>query len=149
MTGVEMRAVAIVIIAVLGVMLAGGCGGSAAPTPMPLPTSTPPATHMPGATATEVPASPGGGDEDGDGVVREVTVGPELVACEGPFPQQCMVVDGELFYGDIDGFEYEAGYRYRLRIERYDSFPGQTEIPQDTGRYGYRLVALLEKERDR
>ena len=142
-----MRAVAIVIIAVLGVMLAGGCSGSAAPTSTPMPTSTPAPTHMPG--AMEAPASPGGGDGDrrGDGAVREVTVGPELVACEGPFPQQCMVVDGELFYGDIDGFDYEAGYRYRLRIERYDRFPGQTEIPQDTGRYGYRLVALLGKER--
>ena len=135
--------IVIAIAAVLGVMLAGGCGGSAPPPPMP--TSTPAATHMP--VATEVPASPSGGD--GDGAVREVTVGPELVACEGPFPQQCMVVDGELFYGDIDGFEYEAGYRYRLRIEQYDRFPGRTEIPQDTGRYGYRLVTLLEKERGR
>lgn len=142
-----MRAVAIVIIAVLGVMLAGGCSGSAAPMPTPMQASTPAPTHTPG--EMNVPASPGGGDGDGrgDGVVREVTVGPELVACEGPFPQQCMVVDGELFYGDIDGFEYEAGYRYRLRIEQYDRFPGQTEIPQDTGRYGYRLVALLGKER--
>ena len=132
-----MRAAAIVIIALLGVMLAGGCGGSAVPTPM--------LTNTPAPAATEMPALPGG--SDGDGVVREVTVGPELVACEGPFPQQCMVVDGELFYGVIEGFEYEAGYRYRLLIEQYDRFPGQTEIPQDTGRYGYRLVELLGKER--
>lgn len=138
-----MRAAAIVIIALLGVMLAGGCGGSAAP----MLTNTPAPAHTPG--AMEMPASPGGGDGDGDGdgAVREVTVGPELVPCEGPFPQQCMVVDGELFYGDIDGFEYEAGYRYRLLIEQYDRFPGRTEIPQDTGRYGYRLVEVLGKER--
>ena len=58
-----------------------------------------------------------------------------------------MVVDGELFYSVIEGFEYEAGYRYRLLIEQYDRFPGRTEIPQDTGRYGYRLVELLGKER--
>ena len=123
--------IGIVIAVALGVMLVGACGGPAvAPTDTPAP------------IATAMPASPGD-----DGNVREVTVGPELEACDGPFPQQCLVVDGELFYDAIEGFEREAGYRYRLRIEQYDRFPGQTEIPQDTGRYGYRLVAVLGKER--
>ncbi len=92
--------------------------------------STPPA---PPATR---PATPGG-------AIQEVTVGPELVECVGSYPRQCLVVDGELFYDPIDGFRHQAGYRYRLRIERYDRFPGQTEIPQDTGRYGYRLLEIL------
>ena len=127
--------IGIVIAAALGVMLVGACGGPASPVSAPTDTQTP--------AATELPASPGGAD----GAVREVTVGPELEACDGPFPQQCLVVDGELFYDAIEGFEHEAGYRYRLRIEQYDRFPGQTEIPQDTGRYGYRLVAVLGKER--
>ena len=132
--------IGIVIAAALGVMLVGACGEPSSPTPTLMPTDTP------AAMATTMPASPG--DDDGDGgAVREVTVGPELEACDGPFPQQCLVVDGELFYDAIEGFEHEAGYRYRLRIEQYDRFPGQTEIPQDTGRYGYRLVAVLGKER--
>ena len=123
--------IGIVIAAALGVMLVGACGGPAvAPADAPAP------------IATAMPASPGDA-----GAVREVTVGPELEACDGPFPQQCLVVDGELFYDAIEGFEHEAGYRYRLRIEQYDRFSGQTEIPQDTGRYGYRLVAVLGKER--
>ena len=130
--------IGIVIAAALGVMLVGACGGPASPaTPMP--------TDTPAPAATKLPAS--AGDGDADGAVREVTVGPELEACDGPFPQQCLVVDGELFYDPIDGFKHEAGYRYRLRIEQYDRFPGRTEIPQDTGRYGYRLVAVLGKER--
>ena len=80
-----------------------------------------------------------------NGSVQEVVVGPEQVECTGSAPQLCLVVDGELFYDEIEGFEYEAGYIYRLRIEEYDRWPGQTEIPQDAGRYGYRLLELLAK----
>ncbi len=46
--------------------------------------------------------------------IREVTVGPTLAKCYGVGLQSCMVVDGKFFYGRIDGFEYEAGYDYRL-----------------------------------
>ena len=130
--------IGIVIAVALGVMLVGACGGPGVPASL-MP------TDAPAPMATPMPASPG--DGDADGAVREVTVGPEREACHGPFPQQCLVVDGELFYDAIEGFEHEAGYRYRLRIEQYDRFPGETEIPQDTGRYGYRLVAVLGKER--
>ena len=31
-----------------------------------------------------------------------------------------MVVDGGLFYDGIEGFDYEPGYDYRLRIGKYD-----------------------------
>ena len=34
-------------------------------------------------------------------------VDPELKECVGVGPMQCMVVDGELFYSRIDGFDYE------------------------------------------
>ena len=112
---------AIILVAALA------CAASSAP-------DTPPAVP-----ATR-PAAP-------DGTIQEVTVGPELVECVGSHPQQCLVVDGELFYDPIDGFRHQTGYRYRLRIERYDRFPGQTEIPQDTGRYGYRLLEILEQTR--
>ena len=94
----------------------------------------------PPAPAATRPATPGG-------TIQEVTVGPELVECVGSYPQQCLVVDGELFYDPIDGFRHQTGYRYRLRIERYDRFPGQTEVPQDTGRYGYRLLEILAQTR--
>jgi hypothetical protein len=76
--------------------------------------------------------------------IREVTVGPTLAKCYGVGLQSCMVVDGEFFYGRIGGFEYEAGYDYRLRIGKYDPWGGQ-EPPQDAGRYAYRLLEQLEK----
>ena len=33
-----------------------------------------------------------------------------------------MVVDGKFFYDGIEGFEYEAGYDYRLRIGSVGEF---------------------------
>ena len=52
--------------------------------------------------------------------IREVTVGPALAKCYGVGEQTCMIVDGEFFYDGIEGFDYEAGYDYRLRIGKYD-----------------------------
>ena len=75
--------------------------------------------------------------------VMEVTVGPELIDCVGPAPMKCLEVDGKLFYTDIDGFEHEEGYTYRLKIERYEAFPG--EPPQDASRYGYRLIEVISR----
>lgn len=75
---------------------------------------------------------------------REVTVGPTLAKCYGVGLQSCMVVDGNFFYSQIEGFEYEPGYDYRLRIGKYDPWDGG-EPPQDAGRYAYRLLEQLEK----
>ncbi len=89
-----------------------------------------------------------GSDESatGDGVtMMEVTVGPELLDCVGVGPRKCMEVDGRLFYEGIDGFKYEEGHTYRLKIERYDAFPGEKEPPQDASRYGYRLIEVISK----
>ncbi|MCY3598661.1 MAG: DUF4377 domain-containing protein [Gemmatimonadetes bacterium] len=74
----------------------------------------------------------------------EVTVGPTLAKCYGVGVRTCMVVNGGLFYDGIEGFEYEAGYDYRLRIGKYDPWGG-SEPPQDAGRYAYRLLEQLEK----
>ena len=76
--------------------------------------------------------------------IREVTVGPTLAKCYGVGLQSCMVVDGKFFYDGIEGFEYEAGYDYRLRIGKYDPWDGE-EPPQDAGLYAYRLLEQLEK----
>ena len=76
--------------------------------------------------------------------VLEVTVGPTLAKCYGVGPRSCMVVNGGLFYDGIEGFEYEAGFDYRLRIGKFDPWGG-SEPPQDAGRYAYRLLEQLEK----
>lgn len=75
---------------------------------------------------------------------RVVTVGPTLAKCYGVGLRTCMVVDGGFFYDAIEGFEYETGYTYRLRIGKYDPWGGR-EPPQDAGLYAYRLLEQLEK----
>ena len=82
-----------------------------------------------------------------DTETKEVTVGPELKDCVGVGPRKCMIVNGEFFYDSIDGFEFEPGYEYKLRIERYDAYPGRDEPPADASMYGYRLIETIEKTR--
>ncbi len=87
------------------------------------------------------------GDEDAAetaGTIMEVTVGPRLLDCVGVGPMKCMEVDGGLFYDGISGFEHEEGFSYRLKIERYEAYPGR-EPPQDASRYGYRLIEVISK----
>ncbi len=92
------------------------------------------------------PLDGSGEPANGDGVkIMEVTVGPDLVDCVGVGPRKCLVVDGKLFYDGIDGFKHDEGCTYRLKIERYDAFPGQKEPPQDASRYGYRLIEVISK----
>ena len=78
--------------------------------------------------------------------IREVTVGPALARCYGVGEQTCMIVDGSLFYDGIEGFNFEAGFNYRLRIGKYDPYNGG-EPPQDAGQYNYRLLEQIEKTR--
>lgn len=85
-------------------------------------------------------------DSIGPGYIEiiEVTVGPTLARCYSVGERTCMVVDGSLFYDGIDGFTFEPGYTYRLRIGKYDPWGGE-EPPQDAGKYAYRLLEQLEK----
>lgn len=120
-----------IIVALWVSVVAAACstdGGTAEPT-------------TPAATTTVQPTlSP-------DAEVMEVSVGPELESCVGLYPMMCMVVDGGLFYDAIDGFDFEPGYEYKLRIERYDAWPDVEEPPQDAGKYGYRLIEVIRKTR--
>ena len=116
------------------------------PAPTPTPTPAPPATPEPTATITAPTPAVIATPTDPD-LVQEVTVGPQRMECVGVAPQMCLVVNDELFYEEIDGFDHQPGYAYRLRIEQYDRWPGQTEIPQDVGRYGYRLLEVLAQQR--
>ncbi len=62
-------------------------------------------------------------DEQPESGEKTVYVGPQLVDCVGVAPQQCMQVkedpqaDYTLFYDQIEGFEFEEGYEYELRIK--------------------------------
>ncbi len=76
-------------------------------------------------------------------------IGPEFVDCEGGAgPQLCMRIrkspDGEwqLFYGAIDGFEYEEGYQYEIVVQ----IDPVENPPADGSSLQYTLVELVDKE---
>ena len=91
---------------------------------------------MPG--IRQVDGRRGGQGDGGDG--RAPATGLRRVG-----PRKCLEVNGRLFYEGIDGFKHKKGYTYRLKIERYDAFPGEKEPPQDASRYGYRLMEVISK----
>ncbi|MBO1519523.1 DUF4377 domain-containing protein [Oceanisphaera pacifica] len=76
--------------------------------------------------------------------VKTVTVEPEKVDCIGVGPMQCLVVDGNLFYDGIQGFNFESGYEYRLTIEQRRRVNAHT-TPADANLYEYHLVEVLSK----
>ncbi|MGD8466818.1 MAG: META domain-containing protein, partial [Anaerolineae bacterium] len=80
---------------------------------------------------------------------KTVYVGPYLVPCVGVGPQECMLVredlgeDWTMFYDRIDGFDYEEGFEYRLRVveEEIDN------PPADASSLQWSLVEVVEKTR--
>ena len=79
---------------------------------------------------------------------RAVTmdVASELVDCHGFVAQQCLRVSmgpggpWMLFYDQIEGFEFEPGYDYTLRVERR----GVRPVP-DGSAFTWRLLQVMRK----
>lgn len=75
-------------------------------------------------------------------------IGPYRTTCTGAFEQECYLEYNEeaqrwhFFYDGIDGFDYEPGYIYTLKVSVYEY---AYEI-QDAGIYDYRLIEVLNKE---
>ena len=84
-------------------------------------------------------------DYSAERVTLQLNVGSELVECAGVASMKCFEVNGEPFFGAIEGFDYEEGYLYRLRVERIDLYPGEEEPPEGFSRYRYRLLEVLGK----
>jgi heat shock protein HslJ len=84
-----------------------------------------------------------------DAETRTVFVGPTLVDCTGVAPQKCMQVkqsvDGayELFYSNIEGFEFEPGYEYELTVEVTPVENPPADAPNET----WTLVEVLRMSR--
>lgn len=74
-------------------------------------------------------------------------IAPHRAECTGVAAQRCLLVrqGSELtwtyFYDVIEGFTYEEGYNYKLRVARRKV----KDPPADGSAYRYRLVAVLEK----
>ena len=83
------------------------------------------------------------------GKTETLYINNKLVDCVGVGPQKCMQVrkslKGEwtLFYGGIEGFRFEPGYRYKLKVN-------VTKIknpPMDSSNLKYSLVKVLSKKK--
>src|SRR5690606_37057207 len=78
---------------------------------------------------------------------EEITlyVGPELVGCVGAGPMKCMLVkenpedDYTYFYSQIEGFEFEPGYEYELRVQ----VTPVENAPADASSLKYTLVEVV------
>ena len=85
---------------------------------------------------------------DRDEHIETLIIGPYTETCQGFIEQQCYLEFNEasqkweFFYESIQGFDFEPGYIYTLKVKLEDR---GTEI-QDVGRYAYHLVEVLSKE---
>ena len=77
------------------------------------------------------------------------------VDCQGAGPRTCLLVkrdrplnkgDWEYFYANIEGFDFEPGYLYKLKV-RETSRLGE-EVPADASSLRYTLERVLEKNPD-
>jgi len=84
----------------------------------------------------------------GDAISLELTVGPERKECFGFGRKDCLVVDGNLFYDEINGFTHKPGYRQTIIVERSLRWgsTNQEDIPQDTGLYSFAFIELVSEE---
>ena len=93
------------------------------------------------------PSSEASADTESGESLKTLFVGPQWVDCVGVAPQQCLQVraseaaEWTLFYGQIDGFTFEPGYEYELRVQ-------ETEVenpPVDASSLTVTLVELVSK----
>jgi heat shock protein HslJ len=79
--------------------------------------------------------------------VKTIFVGPEKVDCVGVGPQECYQVkddpNGEWqnFYDQIEGFEWEPGYTYELRVAVHKV----ENPPADASSLRYELIEVVDK----
>ena len=82
-----------------------------------------------------------------EGEVVTLFVGPNRVPCTGVAPQACYQVrqspDAEwtLFYDEIQGFEYEPGFEYELKVQKET----RTNVPADASRFTWTLMEVVSK----
>ncbi|WP_368216800.1 DUF4377 domain-containing protein [Aeromonas sp. R2-3] len=71
----------------------------------------------------------------------------QLVDCVGVGPMQCMQVRSDeqrpwtLFYQNIEGFQFEPGYRYQLTVSKEQL----TDVPADAPSVRYQLIKVVNK----
>ena len=84
----------------------------------------------------------------GEEFIEIITIGPYTETCQGFIEQQCYLEfneesqEWEFFYENIQGFDFEPGFIWTLKVRLKDRGPGI----QDVGRYAYHLVGVISKK---
>lgn len=79
--------------------------------------------------------------------VIKMVIKEELASFTGVAPMTCMQVkyktskNWELFYNQISGFKYKAGYRYVILVDRTK----RKNVPADASIYEYKLKRIVQK----
>ncbi len=72
------------------------------------------------------------------------------VPCVGVAPMECLQVqegnnkDWTFFYDSIEGFEYEPGFTYKLKVEKTKKLGN---FPADASAYNYKLKKVISKKK--
>ena len=117
----------------LALVVSACSAGVPAPAPAPVPSPEQPPQETPVQAA--------------EGEVVTLFVGPNRVPCTGVAPQACYQVrqspDAEwtLFYDEIQGFEYEPGFEYELKVQKET----RTNVPADASRFTWTLMEVVSK----
>lgn len=75
--------------------------------------------------------------------LKTLEIAAERVPCHGVAPQQCLIVNGELFYDEIIGFDPVEGNTYVVEVEVRELSPEET--PADAPSILYRLKRVISK----
>lgn len=95
-----------------------------------------------------VMAVAGCGDPTAPEEVLVLEIAAHTAECAGPSSQRCLLVreSGEeewtYFYDAIEGFAYEEGYRYTVRVPRRRV----SDPPADGSAFSYRLLEIISRE---
>jgi heat shock protein HslJ len=87
--------------------------------------------------------------EQTDENIVTIFVGPEKADCVGVGPMECLQIkyseneEWQFFYSDIEGFTYEPGYLYELRVQQEDI----ANPPADASSIRWILVEEVSKTR--
>ncbi|NVK48744.1 MAG: DUF4377 domain-containing protein [Cyclobacteriaceae bacterium] len=90
-----------------------------------------------------------------EGLVETWWINSSRVDCVGVGPQTCFQIyrgenldskNWELFYDQIEGFDFEPGNIYKIKVEIMDKVG---EIPADASSKSYKMLEVLSMEPDR
>ncbi|WP_177763524.1 META domain-containing protein [Flavobacterium sp. I3-2] len=80
----------------------------------------------------------------------KISIKENKVPCVGVAPMECLQVkmgnskEWTYFYDSIEGFDYEPGFTYKLKVEKTKK---QGNLPADASAYNYKLKKVISKKK--